>query len=309
MEDLTKEHDLTEAAKLTKYSLDIKYLEDDFYRGMRNELTLNKLQQLSILAQKIPEPRFFGTYFNDDHYAITVELMVGSITEARKIGIFLNRLVLPSLEAREKVLDVGPGDGYLIAWIGNKFKQVTAVDINKNFIEQLDVKKRILKRYLELIKIHGSILDVGLTANFYDLALLSHVLYYIDSEKWMSVVGNIYQSLKPNGIAVVVLGGDKFGKANLIKYYQGNPIDIDTLAHQCIAKYGSSNVQVFASKETVITKDIKAMLHIAGLFLHDVQVTATKESLTNYINRHCRIFENHFEMTTQQKFILIRKNS
>ena len=93
----------------------------------------------------------------------------------------------------------------------------------------------------------------------------------------------------------------------MIRHYGGKPIDIDSLAVQCCYKYGSENVQVIASKETILTSDINAMLHIAGFFLYDADITAEKNDLTNYISKNCLKSSGKVEMTTQQKFILIFK--
>lgn len=306
-DNLFIEYSTNISIKSIQPNLKIKYLEENFYAGIRNELTLIKLKKLLAFAKNIPEPALFGTYINEKHYEQTVQLMLGSNTEARKIGIFLNRLVLPLLKTKDALLEVGPANGYMTTWIGNKFKYVTAVDTNKLFIEQLNVKKRILRRTRNLSKIHGSIVNVELIPNFYDLALISHVLYYVNRVEWMQAIENCYKAVKFNGVIVIVLGGDKFGKADLIRYYGGNPIDINELIKECITKFGKENIDVFASKDVVVTKDLNAMLHIVGLFLNDANITATKKSLINYINQHCYLYDNYFEMTTQQKFILIYK--
>lgn len=285
----------------------IHNLGGKFYHGARNEVTGLKLIELSHLARNIMEPKPYGKYFNEEHYLQTLDLVLGSTEETRHRGIFFLRKVLPYLTSKKTLLDVGPGCGTLTRWIGKDFNHITVVDNNLKIIENLNKGKRITRKKAELLKIQGSILDAKLPFNFYDLGVISHVLYYIDKDEWLNVVRHVYNAVKPEGMIVIALSGDQNGKAELIKHFGGELIDINYLAKTCSQQFGSSCVKMFASNEAFYTLDITAMLHIAGFFLCDAHITATREELLTYLTKHCLMQNNRFELSTQQKFILIAK--
>lgn len=288
---------------------EVKHLDESFYRGIRDEVTPQRLSEMSLLAKNLQEPLFFGTYIDDSHYAMTLKLMLHSTEETRHRGAFLIRKILPMLQQKNNLLDIGSGDGQVMSWVGNHFKHVTAINTNKEEIEQLNCSKKLLKRNIHLNKIHGSILDKSLPRDFYDLTLLCHVLYYLPRNQWLKTVDLAYNATTNNGIIVIALSGDNLGKAELIKHYNGVFIDIGTIAKQCIDKFGGENVHIFSSEELITTKDLNAMLHIAGFFLCDATASAEKKALMGYINANCKKNDNLFHMTTEQKFIVIQKAS
>jgi predicted SAM-dependent methyltransferase len=159
-----------------------------------------------------------------------------------------------------------------------------------------------------LEKIHCSILDSKLPTEHYDLAILSHLLYYIDKSDWLETIKIAYKAIKPEGYLVITLSGEELGKAELIKYFGGYPVEIDNLTKQCISLFGSENVWVFSSEERVITTDLSSMLHIGGFFLYDARVVANKNILRDYIENHCHQADNTHLITTQQRFIAIKKS-
>lgn len=291
----------------TDHFISTRYLDENFYRGLRNTLGTEKLLKLAQLAEEIPIPFRFGQYESEEAYTLTLKLMLNSTAETRRRGWFFKRRVLPYLNHKDYLLDIGPGDGQLTCWVGNYFKSITAIDNNSKVIEDLNIKRKILRSKIKLHKICNSILDVDLNSKHYDLALLSHILYYIEPSQWLSVVSKVYETIKKEGILAIVLSGDNFGKNHLIKHFDGYEINIDSLVQQCANHFGGKNIEVFCSREVVITSGLNAMLHIAGFFLYDGFTTAHKGDLKAYLKRHCDSHNNLYKMTTQQKFILIRK--
>lgn len=284
---------------------DFIHLDKNFYKGMRDELSQEYLKELSIFSKSIPQPECFGTYLNDEHYAKTLELMLKSTAETRHRGIFFKKIVLPALKEKRSLLDVGPGNGQLTRWVGNDFDSITLIDKNKALLDSFCIKET----HTVLEKKYGSILDIKLKNNTYDLVLLSHLLYYINREEWLSVIKNAYDSLQPNGIIAIVLSGDQKTKAHLIQYFGGEMIDIDGLIKECFEVYGKNKVDIYSSDEDILTLDIDAMLHIAGFFLYDVGITCDSESLVSYLKKHCQLnkSDGRYVMSSNQKFILIHK--
>jgi SAM-dependent methyltransferase len=290
------------AIEKISYSL----LPENYFSNLKNHLTAKGLQLLSEQAKKIPVPPRFGEIIDDNHYLQTLEFVLNSTIETKHRCLFFLKNILPRLQSYDALLDVGVGDGQLTNLISRNFKLVTAMETNKVALDNLGAKKKIIKKNATLHKIHGSILNTKLPDNHYDLGVLSHILYYIDQSKWLETIENAYKTIKPGGFIAIVLSGDGRGKADLIKYFGGNPLGIDNLIKDCSNKF-NTDIEVFESNETFYAKNMSSMLHIAGFFLRDSEATATHKELEAYLNLHHRKHKNKFEMTSQQKFILIHK--
>lgn len=282
-------------------------LEENFYNGLRNVLTPERLQCLAKKSRQIPLPKIFGETLNEAHYSKTFNLLVNSTDETRLCAQFFFHQILPKLTERNNMLDVGAGDGKLIKLIGSQFNHITAIDDNLEIINTLNVNKKIARKRAQLIKIHASILDANLPNNYYNLVTLSHLLYYIERSQWLKIIQQVYNATKPGGIIMIVLSGDDLGKKHLLEYFGGQPLNIDSFTQECISYFGSSNIELFASTGKLAAADITAMLHISGFLLRDAKTIASKKDLSKYLNQYCKKTENYFELTSQQKFILVHK--
>jgi SAM-dependent methyltransferase len=180
------------------------------------------------------------------------------------------------------------------------------VDINHHALNNL---KNALPSSVNSTQITGSILNIDLKSDHYNLAVLSHMLYYVEPQLWLGAIKSVYQSLKENGMLVIILGGDEGGKAELIQHFGGQVLGIDQLALQCRNTFGASHVSFYASDESFVTCTQEAMLHLSGFMLADANISASKEDLNRYITQRLRHSASHFEMTTRQKYIIIKKNS
>lgn len=285
----------------------INSLDESFFWGMRSDINTKELKKLATFAKSIPEPILFGTYRDELHYAKTLDLFLKSTDETRRLGLFIKRAVFPLLITFDRLLEIGSGSGRLIHWFGNSFKHVTAVDINKKMLDELNKTKRILRNSIQFEKIHASLFNADLKKNSYNLTLLSHVLYYIDRSEWLNAVKLAYNVTCPNGFLLIVMSGNDLGKAALIKHFGGEPIQIDSLTEQCQKLFGSDFVQIFESDERIVSEGLLPILHIGGFFLCDARVTATKQALTTYLQAYCQKKNNFYEITSRQKYILIKK--
>lgn len=270
-----------------------------------NELTHEKLKTLSDFSKTIESPHILGKFNNEQHYLQTLRLVLSSTHETyNRITFFLNK-ILPKLPADGSLLDIGPGDGSLTKSLIHNFKDITLVDINHHALHNL---QKTLPPLINLLQISESILNVNLKPNCYNLAVLSHMLYYIKPKLWLKIIKSVYNSLKDNGILVIILGGDELDKAELIQHFGEQTLEIDKLAIKCRNTFGATNVSFYASNESFVACSEEAMLHISAFMLADANILAPKEALTNYIHKEFKKSDNHFEMTTIQKYIIITKN-
>ena len=296
------------AIKSNKIFSPVSYqlLSDEFYQKAVNELTDENLRKLAHFSRTIETPKIPGKFNNEEHYLKTLSLVLESTHETRNRILFFLKEVLPVILPNGALLDVGPGNGSLTCAIAKHFSHITAVDLNHKVLTNIE---EILPDNIDYVKVGNSILNTTFEADYYDLAVMSHMLYYINQEHWLDVVRSAYKSLKKNGLLVIVLGGDELDKADLIKAFGGATLMTDQLALDCMNVFGYSNVRLCASDEAFVTYTKEAMYHVASFMLGDADVTALPNDLMDYIDKKFRQSNNYFEMTTRQKYILVRKHS
>lgn len=300
--DRTNRTQTSTAVESSFFSMDYQPISHD--EAMTNRLTRDNLQRLALFSESIQKPSPYGKFFNEKHYLATLEFVLASTHETVNRILFCLNQILPEIPHRVNLLDVGPGDGSLTKALAPHFQHTTLVDVNHLALDTLQKK---LPASIRFEPIAGNILNVDLKAGCYDLAVLSHMLYYIEPNQWLETIKSVYRSLKINGTLVVILGGDELGKARLIKHFGGQVLEINQLAVQCFNTFGKDNVSLYASEEAFIACTREAMLHISGFMLADADIFAAEEDLNPYITRHLQCSDDYFEMTTRQKYIIIKK--
>jgi SAM-dependent methyltransferase len=292
---------------INEESINFISLNEHFYQGLRNELNESRLSLLKTMVKKIKKPDLFGTYSDDKSFLEALNFFLKSTLETRHRGWFFLKYIMPQIAQSAKLLEIGPGNGVITRWISRKFDHVTIVDNNSEVIKNFNLTSKILKKNTTLKKIHDSVLSAALEHNYYDLANISHVFYYIDYSKWLEATIRIYHAIKPGGILVIVLNGDQYGKLDLIKNFNGRTIPINSFIEDCFKTFTSSKIELFKSIEEAKTMDIISMLQIVGFFLYDVGATAKKDILISYINDFLKNPDKTYTIDFPQKFIVIHK--
>lgn len=280
--------------------------DNNYNRFEVDALTNEQLKKLANFSENIESPFILGKFNNENHYLDTLVLVLSSTHETHNRVSFILNEILPGLPEHGSLLDVGPGDGTLTNAVAHKFKHITLIDVNHHALHNLQ-KRLAPSTHIE--QISTSISNVELPSEQYNLAILSHMLYYIEPESWLTVITSAYNSLKNNGVLVAIMGGDELGKSELIKHFGGQTLEIDQLATQCCNTFGVANVDLFASNESFIACTKEAMLHISAFMLADANIVASKDDLIRYITQNFKKSDSYFEMTTKQKYIIIKKNN
>lgn len=65
--------------------------------------------------------------------------------------------------------------------------------------------------------------------------------------------------------------------------------------------------KAYASKEEILALDVNTMLHIVRFFLCDAMISVSRERLEPYVKEHYKQPDKIYRISSQQKFILIRK--
>lgn len=282
-----------------------KELTPDFFKQMRHPITTTKLEQLAQQAEKIPLPETLGKFFSEEHYSQTFDLLFSSTEGPKNISYFFIKNVLPRIPSKETLLDIGVGNGNFLKLYGRHFAKIWAVDSNQFELNNLNITKRILPKKVELKKIVGTVENIDLPNNHFDLCVLSHVLYYVNQQGWMNIVQNYYNSLKKDGVMVIVFGDGREGKAKLLWDLGGKTFNFDDFVNNCKKTYGSQ-LELFVAPENFYALSPKHMMHIAGFLLADIKATVSKSTLEKYIYQNL-YSNNKFILTSQLKILLITK--
>jgi len=80
------------------------------------------------------------------------------------------------------MIDIGIGDGELTALAANYFQEITMVDPSVYALESAAQRIATDKK---LHQMATSIVDATLPTNHYNLAILSHTLYYLPRDLWL----------------------------------------------------------------------------------------------------------------------------
>ena len=119
--------------------------------------------------------------------------------EKKRTWNWFNRELLPRIEIRELLIDAGTGNGELMSYFLNQFRQCIAIEPNPAFESEL--KKLIPSENLY----QTTILDTPSSIPKANLIIESHVKYYIPQEEWDINTERLISWLAPGGCLVEVL--------------------------------------------------------------------------------------------------------
>jgi O-antigen/teichoic acid export membrane protein/SAM-dependent methyltransferase len=109
-------------------------------------------------------------------------------------------LILKHLLGREKILDIGCGQGAVLAKFKDDFNELLGLEISETAI------RKGQQRYSFINFEHGSVVDLessNYTNNFFDAILYTDVIFYLTDKQKRDSLTWISHHLKENGIAVV----------------------------------------------------------------------------------------------------------
>jgi len=245
----------------------------------------------------------YGIIKDDNQYSSMLDLLLKFTSETENRYQFFIKNILPHV-IHKSMLDVGVGDGKLTALAGKYFEEIVMVDTSESALDHAE--KSINNLDKKVHKIAGSITDINLSGNQFDLAIMSHTLYHVDAILWLEITQKIVASLKENGLLVIVLNGG-LDKDLLAQQFNGKILDIDDFIKNCHEQLDVQSVDTFFSTENYKTDNLDTMLSIVGLHLYDVGGMTSRKNLIDFLNRKKDTQNNVYQFFVYQKFIMIRK--
>jgi hypothetical protein len=270
----------------------------------KTEKLTNKMESnKGLFVKNIDEPNVFGNFSSDKEYLQSVDLLIASTYEAEHRDEVIKRDIIPKLTSYKKLLDIGVGNGEATKFLGNFFENITVIDNSLDALSNLNSDDFIQSK--PLTKIHAPIIEAEIPDKNYDLIMMSHTLYYIPLELRSSLVDKLYNHLNDNGKLVFIFneGMDRY---KLTSHFKGVNYLFKDFTNYSQKQY---NADIIEHEESIETKNINVMQHIAGVCLKDAGATASKEELSEYLRlNHYNDQDEFYRIHMTQKFIIIGKH-
>lgn len=274
----------------------VKLRDSDF---KTNTSILSK--RLSNTVPKLPKITTFGEFDNHNHYLTAVDLLRNSSLEVEHQYEVFQNILDKKLKQRDRMLDIGVGNGEVSKFFGMHFRQIVAVDTN---IESLDTLPQYhWEHNTEITKINGDILEhMPSVKGKYDLIMLSHVLYYIPPASRHTLVNDLSKFLAPNGIMIITYN-DGNDRSKITDYFGGQSFSFSTFEHYTDKRFLSGEHIVF--QERMHATSLETMLHIVGVCLRDVNTKATRDELTTQINNNFVNDKGEYELSMTTHVLIL----
>lgn len=217
--------------KITIDSCNYLFLPENFYQEEVNETEEN----MRIMAEKSKDiflPGNLGEFIDETHYLESIGILFLSTKETRNREIFLKKFILPKLKNRERILDIGPGDGGALRMLGDEFDNVSIIDNNEKIINNIASSFKNVDE-----TIHCDFNELPKTDKKYDLILMSHMLYYSDRNTLEELIVNVYDMLSSGGILAIIYS-DGLGKENISSFFGGSLLSLEKTISRCEEIFG-----------------------------------------------------------------------
>jgi SAM-dependent methyltransferase len=111
--------------------------------------------------------------------------------------------VVNHLPQREHFIDIGAGRGNLSKPLSKHFAESSIIEPNKLYYQE--VLEWASNNQVSITGYNETWLNVDLVDKCGDLFLMSHVLYYVPSDYWLTFINKAYELLNPGGRIVIIL--------------------------------------------------------------------------------------------------------
>ncbi len=191
--------------------------------------------------------------------------------------------IMKGLLQRRTFLDVGAGSGEITEAIAGYFRKTVLVEPNLRQMEKLGA------RIPGAVMIHDTIECARLNVAEVDLALCSHVLYYVPESKWMQVIEKMFSCLNARGKLVLVLQSPEGGVPLFFKKFTGKSVNSIGLWARLVRRYGEDNVRAHYGIAGIQARTLEDMTSIGQFLLIDKKYRRKKSRISRYFRKHHRV--------------------
>lgn len=221
-------------------------------------------------------------------------------------GAWLNQL-FETLTLRDTCIDAGAGRGDMLKLLSPHFRRCIAIEPGHEMAQSL--KKDFSDIELQTTNIMGARVAQGIA----NLALKSHVKYYIPVEKWAENTERILSWLAPGGLFVDILQNPFSDFQKMIGTFFG-------LDHVCNLQewafdYAANrrlDISIDCRESWVEEDSIEKMLGIAIFLMNNARVMEhgdrpqrpSRGQLADWIEKNYRTTSGSYRMSCRQDFVV-----
>ncbi|GAA2734853.1 class I SAM-dependent methyltransferase [Streptomyces nogalater] len=218
---------------------------------------------------------------DDDAYRVALDTFLAGSDEKGITHAYL-RQVVDRLPARRLLLDVGAAQGTTTRYLAPYFERTVC-------IEPSEPMRRELARTCPQAEVVAQPVGEARLDVQADLALLSHVLYYIPRTRWAETTARIMEWVAPGGVLLVLLQSPDNACMRMVHHFTGRHFDVRELVGELAALrpglVGHTELDVVPARyrgrnleETVMVADFLLSVPDAP--------SATREAVEAYVRRH-----------------------
>lgn len=154
------------------------------------------------------------THTDDKIYKEQFDLLSYSTSEYEQSVPYIEANLLPKLTERKNFLDIGAGSGNFSKPFAPLFAQTTIIEPNQDYFEEL--LQWGAAENLALDGYNGDWLDFDYQGKA-NLVVMSHVLYFVPSQKRKAFIEKAYASVQSGGYLVIILISATSGISHLYR--------------------------------------------------------------------------------------------
>lgn len=242
----------------------------------------------------------------EEAYRQALDRFLAGTDEKDRTHAYLDKVV-GRLPARRVFLDVGPADGTTTRHVGRAFERTVC-------IEPSEPMRRALRHTCPgAVVLAEPVLEAepGVAA---DLALLSHVLYYVPRAQWTATVLRTLEWVGPGGSLLIILQNPENACMRMVRHFTGCRFDLAELARDL----AGARTDLVGE---VVMDGVPALYRSAGLeeavdvALFHLSVPGpraplpAREAVADYVRRHFADPPGGFAMVHDQDVLCLQRAS
>ena len=236
-----------------------------------------------------------------DEYTHAFETFLKHTNQKTKAKERLKHIV-GALPSRKLFIDAGAGNGQVTAWFTGDFERTIALEPNETLRKELEgacPKAKILS---------GTIMETNISERG-DFVLASHVMYYIDADKWMENLERLASWLSPEGVLTVLIQNHETDCMKMLRHFFHRSFDLRQLAEEFEKKNGSKyRVQMETVPAHILSPRFESAYTIAEFMMNLLPITdaPTKQDLEKYVNLNFADGNGGFRFSCDQDFLTVQ---
>lgn len=218
---------------------------------------------------------------DDEAYLEALDMFLSGTDEKATTHAYLRRVV-DRLPARRTLLDIGAAQGTTTRYLAPYFERVVCV-------EPSEPMRRALARACPQAEVVAEPVGEARVDARADLALLSHVLYYIPRTQWAVTTARVMEWVAPGGVLLVLLQNPDNACMRMVRHFTGRHFDVRELVGELAALapglVGRTGLDVVPARYH--GRSLEETLTVADFLLSVPDAPSpTREAVEAYVRRH-----------------------